>query len=127
LLAQPLLQAVQAVAQVAAPVAAVEGTPTKMRTLHVADKSTVLPFLPKIAGIHYLDLDGTNVLVSLPYDDDEFLKHPKVESLPHPLSLKSIASHPHFELLKEKLGAAENDSTFDLAERARKIHPLVRL
>lgn len=99
-----------------------------MRTFYVCPKTTLTQFSQKMMH-HYIDLDATYVLVcgEFPADgEEEFLKQPNVEPLPHPLSGKTIANHPHFPLLKTKVGAQVSDSTFDLSERARTFHPLMR-
>lgn len=98
-----------------------------MRTLHVVPKPLCLKFLSQISGLHYIQLNPGLVLVSLPFEDHAFMNNPQTQSLPHPLSGLSIGSHPQFPLLQQVLGALATDSSWQLGQRAAKIHPLMRI
>jgi hypothetical protein len=89
-----------------------------MRTFHIMDKKAIYSLVQGEPGIHYIDLDETYVLASLPHG----LQHPKST----PIS-STVGRHPQFSLLATKLGAVADDTVFDLAEKARAVHPLMGL
>jgi hypothetical protein len=88
-----------------------------MRNFHIMDRNTLQGLLVDKPGIHYIDLNDTYALVSLPPG----IQHDRTKLT------KEIGRHPQFSLLAEKIGATANDSVFDLAEKAQLIHPLMGL
>jgi hypothetical protein len=105
-----------------------------MKTFHVLPKELFLEKHKAFNHSHYIDLPDGTILVCgelKPHRRDEFTGAPSVKSLPHPLSGKSVKPHfdpKHLEHLKT-LGAeiADTDTSWDLSEKMRTVHPGLRI
>lgn len=96
-------------------------------------------------GSHYIDLEDGYILLSADFAtewaEEEWHSHTEVARLPHPtleghVKIADLVRDPqwahkqfkphHFEKLKA-LGVDETHTVWDLHQRAKAIHPLVRL
>jgi hypothetical protein len=91
----------------------------------------------RFANSHWLALDGssdaepprdaTRILLLVEGDEGAHLAledDPAFEALPHPLAQRPISATAQAALVP--LGVASNASTFDAAEAAARVHPLLR-
>lgn len=99
-------------------------------------------------GTHYIDLDSEYILLAGDVEhsalyEEIWHSHPEVARLPHPIyegnvpvkdlltpqhSIKQYTQLHHNALLNHKeLGATPDDTVLTLSNKAKKLHPLVKL
>jgi hypothetical protein len=85
--------------------------------------------LQHVNDAHYIDLNSGNILVKVTFKSDhitdQFSNHPRVNALPHVSSGRAVGAKVSQHL--SHLGINENHTTWDVADAAAKIHPVMRM
>jgi hypothetical protein len=113
------------------------------RTYHVMSKDEWMRFVPYFHpqfGSHYIDLPSGKILVAVTFLQDaseDFFETAVKNSLPHPvwngndtINAEHVDELHHLfegETPEEKKAAASKATTRDVAARASKIHPLMKM